>query len=414
MASDNKEELNNLRYVGENPLFPLLYGLFHTGIPVFIHSNPGEGKTSILKFLARMLEKEIVILSGPQKEPTDLMGVAYMEDAEVPVDPKSPDGPKRKKKVLTFSKPKYAEMAEKHPDMIIFVDELSAATPAVQTCLLSIIQDCVCGDVEIPNTTWRVAAGNYSGMVGVKRLNMALNNRFVHIYFEPEASFTADGFVSGWTNYATPKINSKEDQERKEVQYRILVAKFMRENPSLVSKMPDTFECENDASFPSPRSWMNLVRILSVLDKNEEKYLKELIIGTIGLAAGTLFIRKYLHDVDAFSIDMNAFVGRETTFRIPHPERIDEVFNIVGSTMYYFQKDPKKYYPLWEHVMNVIHNKDGKFGNYAAFDALFMTFLRPSLNLIVSKIPKKMTGIEKRIPDWVMLAGTYGDIRIDK
>lgn len=403
--NDKKQEEKSQKYTNKQNLVKLLYGLREAGQIAMIWGNPGMGKTSAVVWMANHLGCHYELLSAAQIEPSDLMGIPYL--ATVPADPADPKNPLTKQQVMV-APPKFAQNLIDHPNGIMFIDEITTAQPATQTGCLSLTQDCRCGYTTIPTSTFRIMAGNYSGLVGTRKLSLALTNRPIHIWYHPDADFYADGFMSDFNNYEIPKINNAEVRAKKEVQYRVLMGKLFKEHPEYVSRMPESYECENDVAFPTPRSWMNLVKILSVLDGNEEAYLEELIIGCVGLDAGRLFIAHYLHDVDAFTIDLTSYLGKENTFFLPHPERHDEAYQVMNVAVYYLSQDTKKYYPLWVRVMNLMHNKKNLYGNYAAHDGLYMAYLQQALKLIMTNYPAKTKTIAKDVDDWLILAPLWG------
>jgi hypothetical protein len=384
--------LEKMKKWNKNQLFKLLYGLYHTKIPTMIWGNPGGGKTSTVNFLGKTLGKPTEIRSGNKSDPTDFSGIPYLIE-----------GSEGGGKTLKFSEPKYVQIMKNNPDGILFFDEITTCSPVIQVALLSIIQDCQFGEFEIPKTIYRIAAGNYNNITGTHNMSLALMNRFCHIFYEMDIDFFMDGFVSGWQNYTNAKINSIEEQTKKRLKYRLAVVNFVKCNPMFLDAFPvdGAVSDPHEFAYPTPRSWEMAVEILSVLDGNEPEYIEELVKGCIGDAACYLFI-KYIKDYKGLEeVDLPSFIGRENEFRLPYPDRHDHVCQTMASMVYYLEQDPKKYIELWIKVINVLHNEDNTYGDYAAYDSLIMKYLLSNLKLINNRRvikPDDLKDFGKRIP----------------
>jgi len=391
------EQIKPIYNWNKSQLFKLLFGLYHTKIPTMIWGNPGGGKTSTVNFLGKTLGLPTEIRSGNKSDPTDFSGIPYL------IDGKGEDGGK----TLKFSEPKYVQIIKDNPNGILFFDEITTCSPVIQVALLSIIQDCQFGEFEIPKTIYRVAAGNYNNITGTHNMSLALMNRFCHIFYDTNINFFMDGFLSGWQNYEEAKINRKEDQIIKENKYRLAVVNFVKQHPEFLDAFPadGAISDPHEFAYPTPRSWDMVVKILSVLDENEPEYIEELVKGCIGDAAGNLFI-KFIKDYKGLEVDFSGFVGKEKEFRLPYPDRHDHVSQIMASLVFYLEQDSKKYLELWLQVINVLHNKDNAYGNYASYDNLIMKYLYSNMkHLLDSKTldPKDIKEFSKRIPCYNLL-----------
>jgi len=382
----------------KSQLYKLLFGLYHTKIPTMIWGNPGGGKTSTVNFLGKTLGKPTEIRSGNKSDPTDFSGIPYL------IDGKGEDGGK----TLKFSEPKYVQMMKNNPDGILFFDEITTCSPVIQVALLSIIQDCQFGEFEIPKTIYRVAAGNYNNITGTHNMSLALMNRFCHIFYDMDITFFMDGFVSGWQNYEEAKINKSEDQIIKENKYRLAVVDFVKQHPDFLDDFPidGTISDPHEFAYPTPRSWDMAVKILSVLDENEPEYIEELVKGCIGDGAGNLFLNFIKTEFKGLEIDIPGLVGKEKEFRLPDPNAHDKVSQIMSSVVFYLKQDPKKYLELWVQVINVLHNKDNAYGDYASYDNLIMKYLYKNIQYFLDSKTleqKDLREFSKRIPCWNLL-----------
>lgn len=381
----------------KNQLFKLLYGLYHTKVPVMIWGNPGGGKTSTVKFLGQILDVPTAIRSGNKSDPTDFSGIPYLSGK---------DGEDR---VLYFSEPKYVRIMKNNPNGILFFDEITTCSPMIQVALLSIIQDCQFGEFEIPKTIFRVAAGNYNNITGTHNMSLALMNRFCHIFYDMNIDFFIDGFVSGWKNYEKCKINSPQAQIDKVLRYRLAVTDFVKKNPDFMNAFPSDGIASDphDFAYPTPRSWEMIVKILSILDENEGEYIEELVKGCIGEAVSDFFLNHINRNKNILDIDLPSYIGKEDEFLLPNPDRHDQVSHIMSSIVYYLDHDPSKYMELWIRIINVLHNKDEMYGNYGSYDNLIMKYLYDNIkHLIGAKciLPTDIKIFSERIPCFNLLS----------
>jgi MoxR-like ATPase len=387
----------------KNALFKLLHGLYHTKVPTMIWSDPGMGKTSTVKFVGRQLGVETEMRSGNKSDPTDFSGIPYLLDRQ--------ENGNSGEKILNFSEPKYVRIMKNNPNGILFFDEITTCPPVIQSALLSIIQDCEFGEFSIPQTIFRVAAGNYNTVAGTHNMSLALMNRFCHIFYELDMEYFLDGFVSGWANYELAKINTPAQQIDKVIDYRIKFANFLKENPMYIEGFPKDGTANNkEVAYPTPRSWEMVVKILSVLDKNEPDYIEELVKGCVGEAAGTLFL-KFIEKDKGLRLDIPRLAGREDKFVLPNPDRHDHVSQIMAAVVYYLEQNPKKYFNLWLRTLDLLHNENGQFGDYAAYDNFIMKYLLANIKLLLKTKtiePKDMKDLSKRIPCYDLLGSIGG------
>lgn len=350
-----------------NSLFKLLHGLYNVQtVPVCIFGNPGRGKTSTIKALGEFLGVVTEVRSSNKSDFTDFTGIPYLSD----ITTKSG----KLKKVMKYSKPKYIRNLEKVDNGILFFDEIGTANNSIISAMLSIIQDCEFGEFSIPKTTFRVCAGNYTNVIGNHNLSIAFHNRCCNIFTKSNVEQYTQGLVSGFTNRDYAVINSEEERKAKEIQYSVAVSDFLKLNPKFLPEdIPEEIVNPTDVAYPSERSWYNAIQILSVLDNNEPDYIYELIDGTIGIEASKAF-KHYLSKSDKF-INLLDYVGKEQTLLLPHPNKHDEAMHIMETISSLMKQDPKRYCKLFVRSVNILHNKNKKFGDYSGYDGWIIKYL---------------------------------------
>jgi len=383
-------------------MFKILHGMSYTGIPTMIFGECGLGKSSMIRYLGQIKNVPCFVKSANKLTDIEVMGIPYT------VDVKSTDenGVEFYTKDVKYSLPKYIKELQKNPNGILFFDEITTAPESIQTMLLTIIQDCEFNEFKIPETTFRVAAGNYSNIVGTKQMSMALMNRFANFHMEFDVDEFCDGIQSGWTNYELAVINEdKEEILKKQMKYIAYLVKFLKSHRDYGHKMPEEVIDKTDVSFPTPRSWDNVIKALSILDGNDDDYQKEIIKALVGPDAGNLFWN-FMKTEKVFELDLTQFYGKESEFKIPHPDKHDEVHYIMKSIMYLMKNDTKKSLELWKTITNHLHNKDNKYGSYIGFDNFIMKYINAAVQLIMNSCTdiqeksKTVIALNKEIDDW--------------
>jgi hypothetical protein len=137
--------------------------------PVFLWGPPGIGKSELVEGITQELGGYMIDLRLGQCEPTDIRGIPFYNkdkgvmDWAAPVD--LPD----------------AELAAKYPIIVLFLDEMNSAPPAVQSAAYQLILNRRVGKYVLPDNVVMVAAGNRESDKGVTfRMPTPLANRFVH------------------------------------------------------------------------------------------------------------------------------------------------------------------------------------------------------------------------------------------
>jgi hypothetical protein len=148
---------------------------FKTKRPVFLWGPPGIGKSEVVADIAHEIGGHVIDLRMAQMEPTDIRGIPYFNrdinkmDWAPPVD--LPDD----------------ELASQFPTVVLFLDEMNSAPPAVQAAGYQLILNRRVGKYKLPDNVVIVAAGNRDSDKGVTyRMPMPLANRFIHLEMRPD------------------------------------------------------------------------------------------------------------------------------------------------------------------------------------------------------------------------------------
>jgi len=223
--------------------------------PVFLWGPPGIGKSEIIANLTEELGGHMIDLRLGQMEPTDIRGIPFFN---------------KNKEVMDWAPPidlPDEELASQYPIVVLFLDEMNSAAPAVQAAGYQLILNRRIGKYHLPDNVVIVAAGNRESDKGVTyRMPSPLANRFVHLEVKHDHA--------SWFQWA---VNNKI---HKDVVGYISFAK------------QDLFEFDPKSAsraFATPRSWTFVSQFLEDKDATDAE-LTDLIAGTVGEGLAVKFM----------------------------------------------------------------------------------------------------------------------------
>lgn len=259
--------------------------------PVLLRGGAGTGKSSIIHQIARENDLEIIDLRLPLLDATDLRGLPSIDSKNNQAKWLPPD------------------FLPSDPDSqgILFLDEITSASPMVQVAAFQLILDRAIGNYKLPDGWAIIAAGNrLKDKSVVYKMPKPLANRFIHIHMDTD--------LNEWKKWAYTKGIASS------------ILGFLSFKEEYLYKDPTN---EDDA-FPTPRTWEYVNDVISwELSEAEER---ETLFGTIGEAAGREFIA-YKSLVDKLPDVNNIINGGDYTL----PNDIS-VIHAITSTMCYRYK----------------------------------------------------------------------------
>jgi hypothetical protein len=235
------------RTVGPKGAMKGLRKAFKNKRPLFLWGPPGIGKSDIIKQLGAELDAYVIDVRLSLWEPTDIKGIPYFDSntSKMVWAPPSelPD----------------EELAKKHKNIVLFLDEMNSAAPSVQAAAYQLVLNRRVGTYKLPDNVVLVAAGNRETDKGVTyRMPAPLANRFVHL--EMQVDF------DDWAMWATDNRIHKD------------VVGF------LTFSKKDLYDFDpksGSRAFATPRSW-SFVSELLMDDDCEDDTLADLIAGSVG------------------------------------------------------------------------------------------------------------------------------------
>jgi hypothetical protein len=223
--------------------------------PIFLWGPPGIGKSDIVAQITDNLpNSHLIDIRLSLWEPTDIKGIPYFDSNESKMVWGAP-----------AELPDEA-MAANFDHIVLFLDEMNSAAPAVQAAAYQLILNRRVGQYRLPDNVIIVAAGNREADKGVTyRMPSPLANRFVHL----EMAVNFDDWF-GWA--VDNKIN-------KDVVGYLQFAK---------QDLYDFDPKSSSRSFATPRSWSFVSELLD--DELDEGTTTDLVAGAVGEGLAVKFM----------------------------------------------------------------------------------------------------------------------------
>ena len=222
--------------------------------PIFLWGPPGIGKSDIVHQIADSINAHVIDVRLSLWEPTDIKGIPYFDSNA---------------NKMVWAPPMElpdAEMAAQHEAIVLFLDEMNSAAPAVQAAAYQLILNRKVGTYRLPDNVFIVAAGNREADKGVTyRMPAPLANRFVHL--ELAVSF------DDWFQWA---VDNKIHQD--------VVGYLQFAKQDLYDFDPKS----PSRSFATPRSWSFVSELLE--DELDDGTTTDLVSGAVGEGLAVKFM----------------------------------------------------------------------------------------------------------------------------
>lgn len=255
--------------------------------PVMIWGAPGVGKSQMVSMVAEKHQVPLLDIRLSQMEPSDLRGIPFRVD-----------------NMVEWAVPRMLPDENRHGSAgILFLDEITSASPAVSAAAYQLILDRCLGEYQVPEGWVIFAAGNRQGDRGVTyTMPSPLANRFTHFNFDIN--------LDDWVVWA----------HQHQIDERIVA--FLRFRPELLF---DFDPAQDPVAFPTPRSWEFAHHSLQKFDA-QSPVRTGALQACVGGAAG-VELSAFLDNLQNLP-DVNAILDGEA---VPVPESIDLQYALASA-----------------------------------------------------------------------------------
>ena len=223
-------------------------------VPMLVGS-PGCGKSEIIHQIANDFNLQLIDLRLSQCDPCDLAGFPTVEGGKSDYIP------------MKHFPIEGDPIPEGKAGWLLFLDEATSASPAIQSAAYKLILDRMVGSHHLHKNVAIVAAGNLeTDNAIVQPMSTALQSRLVHLELNIDPQ--------EWINWATSK----------QVDYRITA--FINFKPGMLY----TFKPDHtDKTYACPRTWIFANRVMSKVDQ-ENPILLPMLAGTLSEGVAREFL----------------------------------------------------------------------------------------------------------------------------
>ena len=248
-------ETSIARTVSPNGAKKSILRAFKKKRPIFLWGPPGIGKSEVIGQITDSMENSHLIdIRLSLWDPTDIKGMPYYASND---------------NTMKWAPPvelPTEEFAKQFKNIVLFLDEMNSAAPAVQAAAYQLVLNRRVGTYKLPDNVMIVAAGNRDADKGVTyRMPAPLANRFIHLelavnfddWFEWSVSNNIHKDVVGYLTFAKKDLYDFD--------------------PKSASR-----------SFATPRSWSFVSELIE--DDLDESTTTDLVAGTVGEGLAVKFM----------------------------------------------------------------------------------------------------------------------------
>lgn len=244
-------------------------------VPVLIEDEPGRGKTAKIVSMSERTGYHVEVLVGSIREPQDYLGLPIEVDGQV-----------------VYSPPAWARRLSGAEKGMLVLDEFNTSNESVMKANLRLLQERYAGDEKLSDGTRIIAISNpVESSTGGLELPPAIANRMMHLTWH----FDRDEWLA---NIATRFENTDvfpfeelatggTDSDR--ARAVALITGFLTDRPDLHAPSVPSDPYEAGKAWPSPRSWSNVIDVISHLDPNDDAAIMLVVRGLVGDGAAKDF-----------------------------------------------------------------------------------------------------------------------------
>jgi MoxR-like ATPase len=224
----------------------------------FIQGSPGVGKSAIVKEIANEYGLKLIDCRLSSMEPTDLQGLPWIQDGKARFNP------------YDFFPIEGTPIPEGYSGWLLFLDEMNSASRQTQAAAYRVVLDREIGQHKLHSHCFVVAAGNrLDDNAIVNPLSTAMISRVIH--FSMEVDF------EDWRDHYALKHGV---DERVIAYLSMYPEKLMEFDPE-----------RDDQTFPSPRTWDFVSRLIKASGRAPDEDMIPLLAGAVTFEQASAFVQ---------------------------------------------------------------------------------------------------------------------------
>jgi MoxR-like ATPase len=262
-----------------SPFLRALAAGIRANVPTLIWGGPGQAKTATITAAAEAWDLHLETIIGSTREATDFLGVMVENNGEV-----------------SYSSFGWMNRLNdtKRTGGLVFLDEFNTAGPATMKGQLRFIQERQVGEQRLNDNVAIVAAANPTDIaVDGYDLPAPMANRFMHLDWVFDAKYWLQNVTTGFNQDPVEPLdlilNANPDVRRAAVGGS--VAAFLHAKPALLTpEVPDDV-VKAGRAWASPRSWTNVISVLSHLEADDISAAMLVVSGLVGEGAAKEYFK---------------------------------------------------------------------------------------------------------------------------
>ncbi|NVM96072.1 AAA family ATPase [Arthrobacter wenxiniae] len=280
-------------------------------VPTAVIGEPGQGKTATMESATSGWGRHCETVIGSNREATDFLGV-MIED----------------KGAIKYSSFQWVKNLNNAAKGLLLLDEFNTSAPSTMKGMLRVVQEGYVGDTKLNDTVSIVALMNpIETAVDAYDLPAPMANRMMHLKWVFDTSNWLENVGTGFQNTKPLPLSEMlaADPLSRKAAVSAAVTTFLKVNSKFLTPPVPTDPVKAGGAWPSPRSWTNVINVLSRLDRYDEESAFLVVEGLVGEGAATEYFKWLaaadLHD-PAEVIDGTVLVDWKN-------ERADRLFALV-------------------------------------------------------------------------------------
>jgi MoxR-like ATPase len=173
---------------------------------------------------------------------------------------------------------------------LLLLDEFNTSAPSTMKGMLRVVQERYVGDTKLKDSVSIVALMNpIETAVDAYDLPAPMANRMMHLKWVFASTNWLENVGTGFQTTAPLLLSDMlaPDPVARKAAVAAAVTRFLKVNSKFLTPPVPTDPVKAGGAWPSPRSWTNVISVLSQLDRYDEEAAFLVVQGLVGEGAAT-------------------------------------------------------------------------------------------------------------------------------